>query len=393
MATTAADPPLDEIVHRRPDMIQWWLDPEQYKPGVEPPHTYMEERFVHRYFSESPFFDPTTKNGLLFGQSAVNFETYELVHNAARLESILRNRPGLEYVIAERPQQVPAHEHKPAQPSGVWVLRKQQRLEDQTGATRDSPYPNTETRGTYYIVNESVYQAPSVADVVGNRMLSAVTSLEKMFVKTATLPSFTPTTGHTYLPPRTISTATATAGASTQGSPNRSREGSVVPGASAETQSLRSGSLAPELAATSNTTDNDLQTARILVDSLQKSMQFSEEYVDENPLVGEPGNFRFTSSAAAVKKRKADEEAVLIAAQKAKEAKETSSSSTAATPKVVKAPTPPPVFTEARATAKTDKDRREEKKRRRKSRPNVGGNTTPSTPKGPSSAITPKGTG
>ena len=143
------------------------------------------------------------------------------------------------------------------------------------------------------MIGERVYQAPSVADVVGNRVLSAATSLSKFFEKAASLPSFSPTTGHSYLP-QTAKPPTGTASAT--GSPARSREGSIAPGL--DTQSLRSGSLVPESQDGGKTAITNVQDARMLAQSLQMAIQFGDEYMDENPLLGEPGSFKFTSSTA-----------------------------------------------------------------------------------------------
>lgn len=369
MATT--DPqPLDEIQHRRPEIIQWWLSGP---PGLPGPFLPMEARFVHRYFSESPFCDPQSLNALLFSQ-ANNPESWALVHNREALEARLRTRPGIEHVIAEDPKVL-----ADGQASGVYVLRKQRRLEERSEEDRRrGVYPRTETVGTHFVVGENVYQAPSVGDVVRNRLLNATRSLDEMLERGKGLDRFAPTTGHTYLPPTTAKPGGTT---STAGSPSRSRETSVAPGGAADAQSMRSGSVVPDQANADLKAGEDFLSTRLLADALTISLTYGDEYMDENPLLGEPGNFRFTSSTAAVKKRKADEEAAALAAQKAKEA----AASRTATPKAPKAPTPPPVFSEVKTQASgKGRESREERKRRRKSR--MGGTssnagTTPSTPK------------
>jgi len=386
----AAQPPLDEIVACRPEVIDWWNNHD--KGGAPPPPYYhMEERFIHRYFSETPFFDHTSNNGLFFKQAETNISLHQLVHDRRALENRLRQAPGVEYAIVGEPQPVLGAGVQPGQKSNVWVLRKQERLRDvpeelerqNVRATPDNRFPATETQGTYFIVNENVYQAPSVADVVGSRMLSIVTNLESVFEKAAKLPNFTPTTGHTYLKPENKPTTTA----STRASPARSREGSVAPGL--DTTSIRSGSLPPE-SGDKSTASEDMLATHLLVASLRQTASFGDEYMDENPLLGEPGAFKFTSSSAAVKKRKADEEAAALAIKRANELKASSKTgSRAASPeKVVKPPTPPPVFTQKVVTAeKAKREGKEERKRRRKSRPNGGTATSPTTPKSAVSAL------
>jgi len=393
--TAPPPPPLDETISRRQDVVQWWLSDD--KNGIPPPpYTWMEERFIHRYFSETPFFDWSTKNGLIFTHAQTNIPAYELVHNRKELEATLKKSPGVEYVISHGSQLVPKGPGVvEGQQSHVWVLRKQERLNEQPPglSTPTTPYPLTETRGSYYIVNESVYQAPSVADVVGNRLLSAVVALEKMFDKAATLPSFAPTTGHTYLPStKERKTASGSTAASTQASPTRSRSASLAP---ETTQSLRSGSLGAPVDITSAAagasahSPEDLLATRLLADSLRQTSVYSDDYTDENPLLGEPGNLKFSFSTAAIKKRRAEDEA---AEKKASEARDkvmmsrTASGSPKPAAEKVKVPTPPPpppaVFTEARAaTGKEGRERREERKRRRKSRPGVDSATSPTTPR------------
>ena len=320
----------------------------------------MEENMIHRYISESPFFDYTTKNGLIMDQSRTNGPAFELTKNRRAFEDQLSRQKGSEYMIVGDSQEG----------NGVWNIRKQDR--DRRRMADGRFEEELTTLGSYYIVGENMYQAPSVGDVVGNRLVSAAASLSKFLDAADDLPSFSPTTGYSYLP----GAAKPTASGSTQASPARSREGSVVPGA--ETQSLRSGSLAPDSQAGTTSHGSNSQDARILAQSFRMALEFGDEYMDENPLVGEPGHFSFTSSTAAVKKRKQDDEAA-VAAAKAKE--EQKASSRATSPKVEKPPSPPAVMTEAKTAAKAEKDRRGsklgEKIKRKKSRPNAASPTTP----------------
>ncbi|KAK0890770.1 Mediator of RNA polymerase II transcription subunit 6 [Friedmanniomyces endolithicus] len=386
--TAPPPPPLDETISRRQDVVQWWLSDD--KNGIPPPpYTWMEERFIHRYFSETPFFDWSTKNGLIFTHAQTNIPAYELVHNRKELEATLKKSPGVEYVISHGSQLVPKGPGVvEGQQSHVWVLRKQERLNEQPPglSTPTTPYPLTETRGSYYIVNESVYQAPSVADVVGNRLLSAVVALEKMFDKAATLPSFAPTTGHTYLPStKERKTARREHGGVHASLTNplplrepRARNHPIPP--------LRLPRRPP--AGASAHSPEDLLATRLLADSLRQTSVYSDDYTDENPLLGEPGNLKFSFSTAAIKKRRAEDEA---AEKKASEARDkvmllrAASGSPKPAAEKVKVPTPPPppaVFTEARAvTGKEGRERREERKRRRKSRPGVDSATSPTTPR------------
>ncbi|WPH00996.1 mediator of rna polymerase ii transcription subunit 6 [Acrodontium crateriforme] len=351
MAARSAPPP-DEQMSSRPDVIQWWMSGEhQLRPPYEP----MEDRMIHRYFSEQPpFFDWTSKNGLMLEQSKTNRALFDTTHNRQAFEEQLRQHRGLEFMITGEPQQIPG---APAgTKSGVWNIRKQNREKkrEDNGKVVDE----LETLGSYYIVGENVYQAPSVADVIGNRVLDATTNLQKFCEKAASLSSWTPTTGYYYIPQNLNK---GNGASSTSGTPAHSREQSTVPGA--DTQYLRSSSLMPEGQASAHAHSTvSAKDTRLLAESLRMAIQFSDEYMDENPILGEPGHFSFTSSIAAVKKRKADEEA---AAAKA------AAESEGAAAKAEKPPSPPAVMTESKTGAKSEKDRKarmEAKAKRRKSK-------------------------
>ncbi len=215
-----------------------------------------------------------------------------------------------------------------------------------------------------------------MGEVIGNRLVSATKSLSKFLDTARTLPSFEPARGYSYIPQSSASKAAGPA-STTASTPSHSREGSVVPGA--DTQSLRSGSLNPESASQSQgaSSAQDITSTRLLASSLQQALEFSSEYMDENPLLGTPGNFSFTHSTTTIKKRTADE----AAAQAAAAAKARMEKEGAGTVEVAKAPSPPAVMSEAKAGGgkeavkerERDKDRRGskmEKIKRKKSKAN-----------------------
>lgn len=369
MAPTKRPDAMDEIVDARPDVIDWWM---QTTGG---PH--MDENMIHRYFHESRFFDHSTKNGLFISQAASNFVQWEISNNRKAFENNLRQRAGPEYMIVGEPQLV-ADKALAAQgvKTGIYVIRKQDRQKAPPGASQRNPPPGVSydgvweltTLATYFIAGINVYQAPSVYDAVGNRLLSAASSLNKVIDIANGLPRYTPSVGYHYLPQTTKRVNPAS---SLTASPTRSREASVAPGGDA--RSLRSGSVLPDAKLPATTTTSNVREARLMRDSLRLALEYGDEYTDENPLSGEPGNFKFATSTAAVKKRRADEE---VAAAKARAERESNSNSRAASPE--KAPTPPAVFTEAKTTTKVEKKTDGKKTKRRKSK--VNGTTNPSTP-------------
>ena len=383
MAGQAPDP-LDERVFNHQGVIDWWVS-----LGGKP----MDENMIHRYLQASPFFDHTTKNGLFFGQAdnTQDPRALEIISNRAELEEALRRQVGTEYMVAETPQAAQGEGAQwglPANSTGIYVLRKQdrQRVEGYDGRMHEELTPLE----TYYTVNQALFRAASVADTVGSRLLSAQKHLRAFAEAAGRLPSFDPAMGGYYYLGPSSKPANAPGAGSREASPARSREGSVVAGA--DGQSVRSGSveLGGQTAGDANAAGAAALEDRLLRESLGMSVQFGEEFMDENPIIGEPGKFSFTSSTAAVKKRKADEEA---AAAKAKAEREAKAGAAAAKAEKAPAPAPPTIMMEGKAgSGKSEKEREKdrrgsrmgEKARRKKSK---GSALSPTTPGAGSSSL------
>ncbi|GAB7340855.1 hypothetical protein MBLNU457_7216t1 [Dothideomycetes sp. NU457] len=275
-----AQPELDEIQFRRPDVLQWWQ-------GVH-------ANSVHGYFKESPFCDPMSKNYTQFAQAFDNPQLFAQCANRQELERILRERPGLEHMIVGEPQ--PTTDPSEGPDTGVWVIRKQDRKRQPRG-------DELTTVGTHFIVNENIYQAPAVYDVVGNHLISAMNSLNKFIDKAASLPMYTPASGYTYFPPATAKTST------TQ---STSREGSVAVDSEQRPQSLTADG-ASSIPDAGNSADRsaaiDPRDSMLLEQSFRLMQAHGDEFMDENPLRGEPGSFVFTHTKDRLKARQAEAEA------------------------------------------------------------------------------------
>lgn len=93
------------------------------------------------------------------------------VETREAFEARLRTMQGLEFVVARDPliEAVAENRNKPVsemkEPGCVWVIKKQTRRKVQ--AQRD----DIRVLGVYYVVGDSIFMAPSVAGVVGNRMV------------------------------------------------------------------------------------------------------------------------------------------------------------------------------------------------------------------------------
>ncbi|KAL8830729.1 MAG: hypothetical protein Q9170_005610 [Blastenia crenularia] len=253
----AREPQLDEI--------QWKAPPiAQSMGGI---HT----NTVLPYFYQSPFFDATSNNATITTQATHNPALFYLIQTREAFEDRLRTMQGLEFMVAHDP----SDNGTKVENSGVWVIRKQNRRK-KPGA-EDEIIPIS----SYYVICENIYMASSLGNVLGARLLTVVTSLKKVFETTSALPTFTPALGHTYLPPAPKSLNSV---ASTQLS-QTSKESTPVPGT--QDSHLTKASSKPLL-------DHDTQSAQLLQSSLNLFLRYGHEYMDENPLVGEPGSFIIT---------------------------------------------------------------------------------------------------
>lgn len=111
---------------------------------------------------------------------------------------------------------------------------------------------------------------------------------------TSSLPNFSPALGNIYIPP-----TTSRPKASDSQQISTSRESSVVPGG------------LPDLKKASASAINAAYNTAILHDSLQKSLYYDDEYMDDYPITGEPGNFHLATKSR-VEKEKENERARLL---------------------------------------------------------------------------------
>ena len=249
------------------------------------------------YFAESPFFDATSNNATLTTQALYNPNMYYIIQTREAFEGRLRTMQGLEFMVTHDPSENDTkHDH-----SGVWVIRKQNRRKRQ-GA-------QDEVTGicSYYVVGENVYMAPSVGNILSSRLvcasmllftrhadtqfqLSTVTSLTKVFSTASSLPNFTPSLGHTYLPPVSKN---PTSGSSLQ-TTQASKESTPMPGGGTPLPATQE--TANSAKASKPTSDLGLQGIQMLEYSYNLFNRYGTEYMDENPIVGEPGAFKLSKS-------------------------------------------------------------------------------------------------
>lgn len=156
-------------------------------------------------------------------------------------------------------------------------------------------------------------------------------SLSKFTNLATPLPIFTPALGYTYYPPAPSKPTIASQGSLVQSS----RDSSVAPAvlnptvASQTAASLESGSNSNNAALNQA---SDPRDSYALYESFNLMLQYGDEYMDENPLRGEPGNFTFSSTKDRVRAKAAEAEAAKAKEQELVKKLEEARASAAATP-------------------------------------------------------------
>lgn len=242
----------------------------------------------------SPFFDHTSNNGVINDQAKYNPNMHNVLQDRKNWEEYIRGMSGNEYMIIDGPKD----EQQAEKP--VWVIRKQNRQKAKAPDQQDQ----VSVLETYYVVGANVYRAPSVQKVLSGRLMSLTKCMEEFLDTASSLPLFTPATGHRYL-----SASGEKARKPTDGSRAQSRAGSapLSPGLQASrASSVEPGADTPNVA---NEGGAAYEDSRLLGESLGLTLRYRDEYMDENPIQGEPGAFVFKESAEHLKSRQQAEKA------------------------------------------------------------------------------------
>ena len=104
----------------------------------------------------------------------------------------------------------------------------------------------------------------------------------------APLPVFAPSYGHTYFRPVQKPSQSSQLGLSQQ-----SKETTPMPGSQPDASQKSTKTL-------SDAQTPDFQDTRTLLESINMSLRYGKEYMNEMPLVGEPGNFRISKTKEAL---------------------------------------------------------------------------------------------
>lgn len=317
-----AIPPLDEQVFERPDILAGL-------PGGS-----INADSILWYFMNSPFYDPTSNNSALFNQLRNDPNGMAIMQDRRALEDRLRSSfpTGVSYVVAS----------EPASPAEPWVIQRQ------FTAVKGGP---PQIQGTYYTSGMKILMAPSLLDIMRSRMLSVSSHMAEVFETSKTLNHFAPATNHSYLP------ATYETGKAASGSRIGSRIGSptlaaadpdtAVPPLASQSQSQSQSQAPSQTAATTAFSD------ALFMSSMHLTSSYYHEFMDENPLTGEPGAFVYNKTYDAVlQEREKQEQKQQKQQQQIADAAAAAASSTPAATTVVK-PDPQSTTNSTAATPRT----------------------------------------
>ncbi|KAI1415290.1 MED6-domain-containing protein [Hypoxylon sp. FL1857] len=250
MATTNEPPP---------DEIQWRHPSEALRIGG------IHSNSVLFYFAESPFFDRTSNNAVIFSQAIFNPNMAHLISTREAFEGRLKQMSGLEFIVAQEPAEM-----GPGMGTGVWVINKQTRR-------KREPEDEIIVHATYYVIGENIYMAPTLADILSFRMVTITDALGKCFAAADKAQTWSPALGHGYKVTPSNTNAKEKALESKGTTPMPEGQGNK---ATAEQK---------------KTTQSALDS-RLAEHSFMIHMQYGGDYMDENPITGKPGEFHLTST-------------------------------------------------------------------------------------------------
>ncbi|KAH7089544.1 hypothetical protein FB567DRAFT_304641 [Paraphoma chrysanthemicola] len=306
------------------------------------------------YFFQSQFYEPQSNNTAVLNFHRDDPGSHWVINDRKEFDNKLRSiGGGLQFVIAGEPQ----GEGQP------WLLQRQMLIR------RDKDHVDRYCEGNWYNQGTRILMAPSMLDVVRARLLTISTRLQQVAETSQNMTYWSPSTGYSYMPPSYEAPKAAAAG-SRIGSPTL-----------APTELDQSQGTAAAQAVDALDSETEFSDA-LFMQSLNLTNQYGDEYMDENPLKGEPGAFVFTNTKNAVDERnKAQEKSAeaasaQLAAQKAETRPSSVAPSVAPTPKGAATPAAIEGHSRKGSVAPSSKD----KKRERRKSKGLASPTTPGVP-------------
>lgn len=249
------------------------------------------------YFARSPFCDQSSNNVTVFTQSELSADLMQ--QNLATLPAFhaaLARLSGLEYRVVDH-----GALHGPDTPATVgwpntqrFVIRKQRREK------RPRADDRIDVLAAYVVLGTVVLPAPTLKAILDARMLNLAASFARVVRGAEALRYWTPATGHTLYHPQQHRAPLQ----------SRGRDGAAASVATSRAASP-AGSDAAGGSVLGEAEDKDetgVATQEAFAESFALFARYRGEYMDENPLVGEPGHFTFKTSKAAIQQQREAEE-------------------------------------------------------------------------------------
>ncbi|KAL5426315.1 hypothetical protein PMIN04_002008 [Paraphaeosphaeria minitans] len=289
---------------------EWQFDRPDLLPTLSAAGT-LNTNTILWYFYNSPWFDQGSNNNSLLRQVGGTPQQELLFNNRVAFEERMRtDYPyGTQYVVA----------YEPKNDGEPWVIQRQEKSVDQeTGKTA-----KTDVTATYYTQGTRIFMAKSLLDVLQTRLLSVSTQLQDLMELSKGLSHFSPATGHTYVPPSFDLAKCGSRAASRAASPVAVAVAASIADPSSQSQSQTQTQTQTQTQSTSQAAAADpfeTFSDAFFLRSLDRTEAYFEEYVDENPLQGEPGSFvlthswRNTVTRREEEKKRAEQQAVQQAA-------------------------------------------------------------------------------
>ncbi|CDU24131.1 related to MED6-subunit of the RNA polymerase II mediator complex [Sporisorium scitamineum] len=204
MSTQPAPEPTPNLLHvqfKNPEYLSYlshlqstgqFTDPSSSSTSKPDPSHPLTESNVMSYFATSPFFDRRSNNEQIRMQNIAN--GLAGIMSARQEEQELKRFTGLEFVLV--------HARAPL----CFVVQKR---------WRSSPTEATPL-AAYYIINDSIYQAPDLYSVLATRLQSTVYGLKSsLTTQRRARPSFDPRRGHhgRFIVPDPLPTSTSSTNA------------------------------------------------------------------------------------------------------------------------------------------------------------------------------------
>ncbi|KAF1990172.1 MED6-domain-containing protein [Aulographum hederae CBS 113979] len=262
---------------------------------------------VYHYFNMTPKIDLQSNFSVVLAQSGTNASMMHLQRDRGAFEEHLKSMSGIEYMIIDEPKTVEE------EAEGVYVIHK--RMRRKVAGEEDQ----LSVLACYYLIGEGIYRAPSIEQMLSARILNISSLLQRYAEIAAHLAHFSPAHGHSYIPPSNKPTKRLFDGSGT-------RAGTPTPEPSQSNAAPSfQRSLSQQPAHQTAAADQpDPTSTSLLAESFNLALAYGDEYLDENPLIGEPGAFVFSKSSqqmAAERERERLQEELLEKQELAKQGK------------------------------------------------------------------------